>query len=67
MPGKLVFRPDIDVNVVGPVIAVIAQYVPAEIISFKIGLVPAGALAAEVLDLGGAVVAWPARTYCPLI
>jgi hypothetical protein len=66
MPGKLVFRPDIDVNVVGPVIAVIAQYVPAGIVSLKIGLIPAGALAAEVLDLGRAVVAWPAGAYRPL-
>ena len=44
----------------------VAEYVPAGIISLKPGLVPSGALVAEVLDLGGAIVAWPAAASRPL-
>ena len=44
----------------------VAEYMPAGIISLKPGLVPSGALVAEVLDLRGAIVAWPAAASRPL-
>ena len=59
---RLVSRPDVDVNVVGPIIAAVAEYMPTGIICFKPGLVPSGALVAEVLDLGRAIVAGSAAS-----
>ena len=44
----------------------VAEYVPAGIISLKPGLVPSGALVAEVLDLRGAIVARSAAASRPL-
>jgi len=48
--------PDIDVNVVGPIIAVVAQDVPARSVAHKPALEPAGVLAAEVPYLRRAVI-----------
>ena len=44
----------------------VAEYVPTGIISLKPGLVPSGALVAEVLDLRGTEVAWTAAAGRPL-
>ena len=44
----------------------VAEYMPAEIVSLKPGLIPSCALVAEVLDLRRAVVAWPAAASRPL-
>jgi len=59
------FRPDIDVNVVGPVVAVVAEYMPAEIVSLKPGLVPSSPLISEVLDIRSAKAAPCACAYLP--
>jgi len=63
---ELVRRPDIDVNVVGPIIATVAEYMPTGIICLKPGLIPSGALVAEVLDLGRAIVTGSAAANRPL-
>jgi hypothetical protein len=67
MPANLICRPDVDVDVVGPVIALVAQDVPARFIAFKPRLVPSGALIAEVLDLRSAVVAMRTGAHSPLV
>jgi hypothetical protein len=54
--SDLTGRPDIDVNIVGPIIAVVAQNVPAWVVAPEPGLVPAGVLVAEVPDLRRAVI-----------
>ena len=67
MPANLVCRPDVDVDVVGPVIALVAQDVPARFVAFKPRLVPSGALVAEVLGLGSAIVAVRTGAHSPLV
>jgi hypothetical protein len=67
MPANLICWPDVDVDVVGPVIALVAQDVPARFIAVKPRLVPSGALIAEVLDLGRAVVAMGTSAHSPLV
>ena len=63
---RLVCRPDIDVNVVGPIIAAVAEYMPTGIICLEPGLVPSGALVAEVLDLRRAIIAGSTAASRPL-
>lgn len=54
---SLLCRPDIDVDVIGPVFRVVAQDMPARLASHKPGLIPAGILIAEVSHLGIAALA----------
>ena len=54
MPEKLIIRPDIDVDIIGPVVAVVAEYMPAQIVSLKPGLVPPFTFMSEVLSIGRA-------------
>ncbi len=62
---KSIIWPDIDVDVVGPVVAVVAEYMPAEIISLKPGLLPSFPFAPEVSDIGGAELAAFVAAYLP--
>ena len=67
MPANLICRPEVDVDVVGPVITLVAQDMPARFIALKPRLVPSCALVAEVLDLGSAVVARGTDAHSPLV
>jgi hypothetical protein len=54
--SELFGGPDIDVNVVGPIIAAIAEDMPSGVICLEPGLVPSDVLVSEVLDFRRAVV-----------
>ncbi len=60
-----IIRPDIDVDVIRPVVAVVAEYMPAEIVSIKPGLMPSFPFVPEVPDIGRAEAAAFAAAYLP--
>ena len=51
MQSRSIRRPDVDVDIVRPVITVIAQDMPALFIASEPGGAPASSFVAEVLDL----------------
>jgi hypothetical protein len=63
--ARSIIRPNIDVDIVGPVVAVVAEYVPAEIVSLKPGLMPSFPFVPEVSDIGRAEAAAFAAAYLP--
>ena len=63
--ARSIIRPDIDVDVVRPVFAVVAEYMPAEIVSLKPGLMPSFPFVPEVPDIGRAEAAAFAAAYLP--
>ena len=63
--ARSIIRPDIDVDVVGPIVAVVAEYMPAEIVSLKPGLVPSFSFVPEVSDIGRAEASAFAAAYLP--
>lgn len=60
-------RPDVGVDVVGPIIAVVAQDMPAWLAPHKPGLIPTGILVAEVPDLRIATLAGSTMADLPFI
>ena len=63
--ARSIIRPDIDVDVVGPIVAVVAEYMPAEIVSLKPGLMPSFTFMPEVPDIRRAEAAAFAAAYLP--
>ncbi len=60
-------RPNIDVDVIRPVVIEVAEDMPAGLVPHEPGLIPSDALIAEALDLGVAVIALRAGALRPFI